>query len=67
MAQATLPRGAQEVARRPGSARNLDSLLRSLEIETRLLGMIVALAIIWMGFQIMSGGVFLTSRNLWNL
>src|SRR5438094_1912589 len=29
--------------------------------------MIVALAIIWIGFQIGSGGLFLTSRNLWNL
>ena len=39
----------------------------SLEIDTRLLGMIVALAIIWLGFQILSGGLFLTPRNLWNL
>ena len=29
--------------------------------------MVVALAIIWIGFQIMSGGLFLTARNLWNL
>jgi hypothetical protein len=29
--------------------------------------MIVALAIIWVGFNFMSGGLFLTSRNLWNL
>lgn len=29
--------------------------------------MVVALAIIWIGFQIASGGLFLTSRNLWNL
>jgi D-xylose transport system permease protein len=42
-------------------------VLRLLEINTRLIGMIAALAIIWIGFQIMSGGVFLTSRNLWNL
>ncbi len=26
-----------------------------------------ALAIVWIGFHIMSGGVFLTPRNLWNL
>jgi D-xylose transport system permease protein len=49
------------------SERTLGSLFRSLDIDTRLLGMIVALAIIWLGFQFMSGGVFLTSRNLWNL
>jgi len=29
--------------------------------------MIVALAIIWIGFQVVSGGLFLTPRNLWNL
>jgi D-xylose transport system permease protein len=29
--------------------------------------MVVALAIIWVGFQFASGGLFLTSRNLWNL
>jgi D-xylose transport system permease protein len=29
--------------------------------------MIVALAAIWIGFHIMSGGDFLTARNLWNL
>ena len=47
--------------------RNLGSLFRSLEIDTRLIGMIVALAIIWIGFQVLSGGLFLTPRNLWNL
>jgi D-xylose transport system permease protein len=29
--------------------------------------MLVALAVIWIGFHIMSGGTFLTPRNLWNL
>ena len=55
------PRGAATPER---SAR---SLLRLMELDTRLLGMVVALAIIWFGFQIASGGLFLTSRNLWNL
>ena len=41
--------------------------LASLEIDTRLLGMLAATAIIWIGFNIGSGGLFLTSRNLWNL
>jgi D-xylose transport system permease protein len=36
-------------------------------IDTRLLGMIVALAVIWIGFHVMSHGKFITSRNLWNL
>src|SRR3954453_1445325 len=47
--------------------RSARSLLRLMEIDTRLLGMVAALAIIWIGFQIFSGGLFLTSRNLWNL
>src|SRR5438034_8835962 len=38
-----------------------------MEIDSRLLGMIAALAIIWLGFHILSGGLFLTPRNLWNL
>src|SRR5437660_518808 len=41
--------------------------LRYLEIDTRMLGMLLALVIIWVGFGIVSGGTFLTPRNLWNL
>ena len=41
--------------------------LAATELDTRLIGMIAALGIIWVGFHIMSGGVFLTPRNLWNL
>jgi D-xylose transport system permease protein len=36
-------------------------------IDTRLLGMVVALAVIWLTFNFMSDGKFITSRNLWNL
>ncbi|WP_246727928.1 sugar ABC transporter permease [Chelativorans sp. Marseille-P2723] len=32
-----------------------------------MLGMLAALAAIWIGFHIASGGLFLTPRNLWNL
>jgi D-xylose transport system permease protein len=66
MTQATLERDVGAV-RPPPSDRSGASLLRLLEIDTRLIGMVVALAIIWIGFQIASGGLFLTSRNLWNL
>jgi len=38
-----------------------------MEIDTRLFGMILALAIIWIGFNVISGGTFLTPRNLWFL
>ena len=41
--------------------------LAATELDTRLIGMIAALGIIWVGFHVMSGGVFLTPRNLWNL
>ncbi len=43
------------------------TFMRATEIDTRLLGMIIALAVIWVGFHFQSGGVFLTPRNLWNL
>ncbi|MCG6858269.1 MAG: sugar ABC transporter permease [Salaquimonas sp.] len=46
--------------------------LRATEIDSRLLGMIGALALIWVGFHLyglfFNGyGAFLTPRNLWNL
>ena len=47
--------------------RDWRSLLTSTEIDTRLAGMIAALVVIWVAFDLLSGGDFLTSRNLWNL
>ena len=46
--------------------------LRATEIDTRLLGMIGALLLIWVGFHLYGvvfngSGAFLTPRNLWNL
>ena len=51
--------------------------LRATELDTRMLGMVGALLIIWVGFDIYSGilrpgegllgGTFLTPRNLWIL
>jgi D-xylose transport system permease protein len=38
-----------------------------MEVDARLLGLMAAMAVIWIGFNILSGGLFLTSRNLWNL
>jgi D-xylose transport system permease protein len=52
-----------ETAPRP----SIRSLLASTEIDMRLAGMIGALAVIWVGFNVLSGGLFLTARNLWNL
>jgi D-xylose transport system permease protein len=45
----------------------MPDFLRKLELDMRLVGMLVALAIIWIGFDLLSGGAFLTPRNLWNL
>ena len=42
-------------------------MLAATELDTRLLGMVVALAAIWITFNVLSNGDFLTSRNLWNL
>ena len=45
----------------------LNRFLKATELDTRLLGMIGALALIWIAFDVLSGGLFLTPRNLWNL
>jgi D-xylose transport system permease protein len=57
----------------------LRGFMNATEIDARMMGMIAALALIWLGFQVMTSwrlsgnplalgeGVFLTPRNLWNL
>jgi D-xylose transport system permease protein len=47
--------------------RTVKSILRATELDTRMLGMIALLILIWIGFHLLSDGVFLTPRNLWNL
>lgn len=59
------PTQSETPERSPG--RSLGSFLRDSEIDTRMVGMIVVLLVIWIGFHIISGGTFLTPRNLWNL
>jgi D-xylose transport system permease protein len=41
--------------------------LKATELDTRMLGMGGALLAIWIAFHVLSGGLFLTPRNLWNL
>ena len=58
-------------------SRSPGGVLRALSLDTRMLGMVVALAIIWIGFQVLSGllgptgnpldGTFLNAQNLYNL
>ena len=48
------------------------AFIRDTELDTRLLGMVGALLLIWVGFHLYGsifgdGGDFLTPRNLWNL
>jgi D-xylose transport system permease protein len=49
------------------SGAPLARFLKTTELDTRMLGMIAALAAIWVALHILSGGLFLTPRNLWNL
>ncbi|MGF7174959.1 sugar ABC transporter permease [Azospirillum doebereinerae] len=59
---------AATAAGRSGIGRfGIGDALRALELDTRLVGMIGALAVIWIGFDVLTGGAFLTPRNLWNL
>ena len=47
--------------------RSLSDHLREIEFDPRMIGMVAALAVIWLGFNWLSNGAFLSSRNLWNL
>ena len=60
MAQESLAAGRPE-------ARPRGNLLQALEIDLRLLGMIGALVVIWLVFHVVTGGLYLTPRNIFNL
>ncbi|MHC0054746.1 sugar ABC transporter permease [Actibacterium sp. D379-3] len=47
--------------------RQLKSILSTLEIDLRLIGMIAALAVIWAVFDVVTGGLYVTPRNIFNL
>src|SRR6186997_294124 len=64
MTEATLPQGAVSELPPPRSA---SAALRAAGVDTRLLGMLLALGVIWIGFHLISDGGFITPRNLWNL
>lgn len=52
----------------PAKARTspFQRLASNIGIDARLLGMLAALTVIWVGFHLLTG-TFLTARNLWNL
>ncbi|WP_036486494.1 sugar ABC transporter permease [Nitratireductor basaltis] len=62
MAIQAAPQGASASATGP-----VARFLKATELDTRMLGMLGALVVIWIGFHLLSGGLFLTPRNLWNL
>ena len=64
MSQATTAVQEAPSERQP---RSLATIVQSLEIDTRLVGLIAVLVVIWLFFNMVSGGLFLTARNLWNL
>ncbi len=43
------------------------SLAAKLQIDGRMFGMIAALIVIWIGLDLLSGGRFITPRNMFNL
>jgi D-xylose transport system permease protein len=47
--------------------RSIGGFFNLLEVDVRMVSMVLVLALIWIGFQIMTGGNFITPRNLWNL
>jgi D-xylose transport system permease protein len=49
------------------STNPVKRLLEATEADTRILGMVAVLALIWLGFGLATDGAFLTPRNLWNL
>src|SRR5262245_33826211 len=47
--------------------RSVGSIVARFEIDFRILGMVGALIILWLVFNVLSNGLFLSPRNLWNL
>ena len=61
------PEDASPTTMTPPPGRSWRTAVASTEIDTRLLGMVLALIAIWIAFHVLSDGNFLTARNLWNL
>lgn len=57
----------KESFRPDATLSSVRSTVARLEVDFRLLGMVAALAIVWVVFNVFSDGLFLTPRNLWNL
>jgi D-xylose transport system permease protein len=44
-----------------------DNVAQAAGVDPRLLAMLLVLVVIWVGFNFLTGGLFLTARNLFNL
>ncbi len=51
----------------PSAFAQKKNIFALLELDTRLLGMIGAFVVLCLGFNIVTGGLFLTPRNIFNL
>jgi D-xylose transport system permease protein len=59
-----MPNQAQQAAVTESA---LTRLRRQVDIDNRLLAMIIAMLMIWVTLNIMTGGIFFTARNMYNL
>ncbi len=67
MATVETPNTSALTSTTPQPGRSWRSSVSSMEVDTRLIGMVLALIAIWVAFHLLSHGDFLTARNLWNL
>ncbi len=67
MATVETPNTSALTSTTPQPGKSWRSSVSSLEVDTRLIGMVLALIAIWIAFHLLSHGGFLTARNLWNL
>lgn len=57
----------QESGQGASLRERVDRIADTFQIDTRLAAMVVAVLLIWAFFQVTSGGIFLSPRNIWNL
>jgi D-xylose transport system permease protein len=67
MATVEAPNTSALTSTTPQPGRSWRTSVSSMEVDTRLIGMVLALVAIWVAFHVLSHGDFLTARNLWNL
>src|SRR3954466_14105296 len=67
MATVEAPNTSALTSTTPQPGRSWRTSVSSLEVDTRLIGMVLALIAIWVAFHVLSHGDFLTARNLWHL